>query len=42
MQEHFGGAKMLWRTFIEQLVALPVTVRTTKHRRVYEIQANNR
>ena len=42
MQEYFGGARMQWRTFIEQFVALPVTVRTSKRRRVYEIQANLR
>lgn len=42
MQEYFDGAKMQWRTLIEQFVALPVTVRTTKHRRVFEIQANSR
>ena len=42
LQEYFGGAKMQWRTFIEQFVALPVTVRTSKHRCVYEILANPR
>ena len=42
MQEYFGGMAMQWRTFIEQFVALPVTVRTTKHRCVYEIHANQR
>ena len=42
LPEYFGGVKMQWRTFIEQFVALPVTVRTSKHRCVYEILANPR
>jgi hypothetical protein len=42
MQEYFGGLKMQWRTFIEQFVTLPVTVRTTKHRCLYEIHGNPR
>ena len=33
---------MQWRSFIEQFVAMPVTVRTSKRRRVYEIEANPR
>jgi len=42
MQEYFSGSGMQWRTFIEQFVALPVTVRTSKRRRIYEIHANLR
>jgi len=42
MQEYFGGSRMQWRTFIEQFVALPVTIRTSKYRRVFEVQANVR
>ncbi|MFT5433409.1 MAG: hypothetical protein ACI9OJ_004115, partial [Myxococcota bacterium] len=33
---------MEWRTVIEQFIALPVTVRTTKTHRRYQIHANNR
>jgi len=42
MQEYFGGVRMQWRTFIEQFVALPVTVRTREHCRVYQLHANLR
>jgi len=42
MQEYFGGLKMEWRTFIEHFAALPVTVRTTQHRVVFQIHANLR
>lgn len=33
---------MEWRTFIEQLMQLPVTVRTTKARCLYQIHPNPR
>ena len=42
MREYFDGLGMEWRTFIEQFVMLPVTVRKTKTRCVYEILANVR
>ena len=42
LQEYFGGAQMQWRTFIEQFVALPVTVRTRGHCRIFQIHANRR
>ena len=42
LKEYFGGTAMEWRTFIEQVVALPVTVRTTKARRLFQIHANPR
>jgi len=42
LQEYFGKHRMEWRTFIEQFVTLPVTVRTTRARRLYQIHANNR
>ncbi|MCP4654602.1 MAG: hypothetical protein GY856_04180 [bacterium] len=42
LKEYFGGLRMEWRTFIDQLVALPVTVRTTRHIRRYQIHANPR
>jgi hypothetical protein len=42
LKEYFGGASMEWRTFIEQVVALPVTVRTTKDKRRCQIHANPR
>ena len=42
LREYFDGLGMEWRTFIEQVVMLPVTMRTTKTRCVYEIQANAR
>jgi len=42
MQEYFGGVHMQWRTFIEQFVALPVTVRTREHCRIYQLHANRR
>ena len=42
MQEYFGGRRMQWRSLIEAFGALPVTVRTTRSRRVYEIEANPR
>jgi hypothetical protein len=42
LQEYFGGVQMEWRTFIEQFVALPVTVRSTQRRRLFQLQANPR
>ena len=42
LQEYFGGLKMEWRTFIEHFAALPVTVRTTRHKVVFQIHANLR
>jgi len=42
MQEFFGGLSMEWRTFIEQFVMLPVTVRTSSRRVLYQIHANPR
>jgi len=42
LREYFGGLSLEWRTFIEQFVTLPVTVRTTQTRRLYQIHANPR
>jgi hypothetical protein len=42
LREYFQGLGLEWRTFIEQLVHLPVTMRTTAHRRTFELQANPR
>ena len=42
LQEYFGGVRMAWRTFIEQFVHLPVTVRSSPARREYVISANRR
>ena len=42
LHEYFGDVRMEWRTFIEQFVALPVTVRHTKRRRLFQIHANRR
>ena len=42
LREYFGMHRMEWRTFIEQFVTLPVTVRTTRARRLYQIHANKR
>ena len=42
LREYFDGLGLEWRTFIEQFVALPVTVRTTRTRRCFEIHANPR
>ena len=42
LQEYFGGLRMSWRTFIEQFVALPVTIRQNKARLVYVFHANRR
>ncbi len=42
LREYFGGYGLEWRTFIEQFVALPVTIRTTKNRCLYQIEPNPR
>ena len=42
LKEYFGGAGMEWRTFIEQLVLLPVTMRTNDVRCLYQIHTNPR
>lgn len=42
LKEYFGSMAAEWRTYIEQLVALPVTVRTTADRRLFQIHANRR
>jgi hypothetical protein len=42
LKEYFGDLGMEWRSFIEQFVLLPVTVRTSRRRVVYQIQANSR
>lgn len=42
LREYFGSLDIEWRTLIEQFVALPLTVRTTKTRRLYQIHANPR
>ena len=42
LQEYFGHLATDFRTYIEQLVALPVTIRTTPDRRLFQIHANLR
>ncbi|MEO2237110.1 MAG: hypothetical protein ABGW95_02550, partial [Candidatus Poseidoniia archaeon] len=42
LQEYFAGTAMEWRTFIEQFVPMAVTVRSNKHRCVYELHGNPR
>lgn len=42
LQEYFGHLEADYRTYIEQLVALPVTIRTTPERRLFQIHANTR
>lgn len=42
LREYFGGVRMEWRTFVELFVGLPVTVRTSRHRILYEIGGNPR
>lgn len=42
LKEYFDGARMELRTFIEQFVMLPVTVRTSASRILYQIHANPR
>ena len=42
LKEYFGSLGMEWRTFINQLVPLPLTVRTTRHIIRYQLHANPR
>ncbi len=42
LREYFGGLAIEWRTYIEQFVMLPVTVRVTSTRCLYELHANPR
>lgn len=42
LQEYFAGTAMEWRTFIEQFMPMPVTVRSNKRRCVYELHGNPR
>ena len=42
LKEYFGGIGMELPTFIEQFVALPVTIRCTPGHCVYEIEVNPR
>jgi len=42
LKEYFGDLRMEWRTFIEQYLLLAVTVRTSRQRVLYQIQANER
>ena len=42
LKEYFGGAKMQWRTFIEQFMFLPVTERKSSRRCLYQIHESPR
>jgi hypothetical protein len=42
LKEYFGGVAMEWRTFITQLVPMPVTVRSSANRCVYQFHPNPR
>lgn len=42
LKEYFGGVAMEWRTFITQLVPMPVTVRSSVDRCIYQFHANPR
>jgi hypothetical protein len=42
LKEYFGSMAAEWRTYIEQFIALPVTMRTTATRRHFMIHANLR
>jgi len=42
LREYFGGLNIEWRTFIEHFVMLPVTVRTTNNRCLYQLHVNPR
>lgn len=42
LKEYFGDLRMEWRTFIEQYLLLPVTVRTIRQRVLYQIHSNDR
>jgi hypothetical protein len=42
LKEYFGGVAMEWRTFVTQLVSMPVTVRSSATRCVYQFHPNPR
>lgn len=42
LKEYFGGLTMEWRTFIDQLVPMPVTLRSSPTRCVFQIHPNPR
>jgi hypothetical protein len=42
LRDYFGGLRMEWRTFIDNFVSLPVTIRTTRSRVRYQFHANLR
>ena len=42
LKEYFGGLGMEWRTFIDQLVPMPVTVRSSARRLAFQIHPNAR
>jgi hypothetical protein len=42
LKEYFGDVRMEWRTFIEEFNLLPVTVRTSADRVLYQIHPNPR
>ena len=42
LKEYFGGLRIEPRTFIELFVAVPLTIRETRHELIYELQANPR
>jgi len=42
LKEYCGGLRAEWRTFIEALLAPPVTTWTTRTRRLFQIHANPR
>jgi len=42
LKDYFGGAAMEWSTFIAQLVPMPLTVRSSPERCLYQLHANPR
>jgi hypothetical protein len=42
LKEYFGGLHIEWRTFIDQLVTMPVTVRSSRDRCVFQVRSNPR
>jgi hypothetical protein len=42
LKEYFGSLRIQWRTYIEELMALAVTVRTTRYRITYQLHGNPR
>ena len=42
LKEYFGDLRIQWRTYIEEIMALAVTVRTSRSRLLYEIHENRR